>query len=181
SEKPDIDLSERYVFIRPTIFAGFGAISFAFVCQHSSFLVYRSMSERSVGRWASVSKWSVSIALAMTLVLGLGGYLNFVNETEGNILNSFSTEHRPASVARGFLAVTMVLTYPIEMYVARHVLDVSIFQTWLKRGPITRIRHYWITVILWALTVVLALCTSDLGSILEIFGAFGASVSTCLY
>lgn len=104
----DVDRSEVNTFIRPTIFAGFGAISFAFVCQHSSFLVYRSMAKGGVDRWASVTKWSVSIALIMGLTLALGGYLNFVNDTEGNILNNFSTEHKPASVARGFLAVTMV-------------------------------------------------------------------------
>ena len=107
-DNPDIDRSEVNTFIRPTIFAGFGAISFAFVCQSSSFLVYRSMSKGGVDRWACVSRWSVSIAFVMGLTLALGGYLNFVNETQGNILNNFSTEHKAASVARGFLAVTMV-------------------------------------------------------------------------
>ena len=94
--------------MRPTIFAGFGAISFAFVCQHSSFLVYRSMSKRGVERWTYVTKWSVAIALVMGMILALGGYWNFADQTEGNILNNFSTKHKPASVARGFLAVTMV-------------------------------------------------------------------------
>lgn len=105
---PEIDRSERLDFVRPTIFAGFGAISFGFVCQHSSFLVYRSMSKRGVERWTYVTKWSVCIALVMGMTLALGGYWNFVDQTEGNILNNFSTEHKPASVARGFLAVTMV-------------------------------------------------------------------------
>lgn len=70
-----------------------------------------------------------------------------------------------------------ILTYPIEMYVARHVLDVSVFQTILGKGPPSSARHYGITVGIWALTMTLALSTDDLGSILEIFGAFGASVS----
>lgn len=108
SDNENIDRSQVLTFIRPTIFAGFGAISFAFVCQSSSFLVYRSMAKASVQGWACVSRWSVSIALFMGLTLSLGGYLNFVQETEGNILNNFSTTHRAASVARGFLALTMV-------------------------------------------------------------------------
>lgn len=95
-------------FIRPTIFAGFGAISFSFVCQHSSFLVYRSMSERGVDRWATVTRWAVSIALVMSLTLGVAGYLSFADGTEGNILNNFTHDHRPATVARAFLALTMV-------------------------------------------------------------------------
>eukprot|EP00903_Cladosiphon_okamuranus_P007722 g7482.t1 len=172
---PDIDRSGRLVFVRPTIFAGFGAISFAFVCQHSSFLVYRSMSKRGVERWTYVTKWSVSIALVMGMILAVGGYWNFVEQTEGNILNNFSTDHKPASVARGFLAVTMILTYPVEMYVARHVLDVSVFQTLLGKGPTSSVRRYWITVSIWSLTMLVALTTDDLGAILEIFGAFSAS------
>lgn len=44
----------------------------------------------------------------MGLALALGGFLNFGEETEGNILNNFSVEHKPASVARAFLATTMV-------------------------------------------------------------------------
>lgn len=96
------------MFIRPTIFAGFGAISFAFVSQSASFLVYRSMSKGGVDRWACVTRWSVSIALGLGLTLALGGYLNFVNTTEANILNNFGTRHGPANIARAFLALTMV-------------------------------------------------------------------------
>lgn len=83
-------------------------------------------------------------------------------------------------LARPFLH-RQVFTYPLEMYVARHVLDASLFQTCLGKGPITTVRHCWITVIIWALTLTLALCTANLGSVLEIFGAFGASVSVCLW
>lgn len=68
----------------------------------------------------------------------------------------------------------------MEMYVVRHVLDVSVFQSVLGMGPITSARHYGITVALWVLTITVALSTDDLGSILEIFGAFGANVSLCL-
>lgn len=65
----------------------------------------------------------------------------------------------------------------MEMYVVRHVVDVSVFQTFLGMGPISSARHYGITIVLWGLTVILATSTDNLGSILEIFGAFGASVS----
>lgn len=134
SENPDIDRSERLVFIRPTIFAGFGAISFAFVCQSSSFLVYRSMSKGGVDRWASVSRWSVSIALAMGMTLALGGYWNFVDQTEGNILNNFSTEHAAASVARMFLALTMVRAGEGGGVVSGGMLDERHFVFWPPCG-----------------------------------------------
>lgn len=68
----------------------------------------------------------------------------------------------------------------MEMYVVRHVVDVSVFQTFLGMGPITSARHYGITIVLWGLSLILAASTDNLGSILEIFGAFGASVSAKL-
>ncbi|CAM9588766.1 unnamed protein product [Ectocarpus fasciculatus] len=63
----------------------------------------------------------------------------------------------------------------MEMYVARHVFDVAVFQTWLGKGPITQARHFGITITLWVLSIVLSASTNNLGSILEIFGAFSAS------
>ncbi|CAM9642797.1 unnamed protein product [Laminaria digitata] len=133
------------------------------------------MAKRGTERWAGVSRWSVSIAWVMGLTLAVGGYLTFASETQGNVLNNFAPGHRPANFARAFLAVTMIFTYPVEMYVARHFLDVAIFQTWLGKGPRTSHRHFWITVLIWSGTMALALATRDLGPILEIFGALGAS------
>lgn len=63
------------------------------------------------------------------------------------------------------------------MYVARHVADVAIFQTLLGKGPRTSCRHYGITVAVWFGTMTLALATRNLGSIMEVFGALGGSVS----
>lgn len=85
-------------------------MSFAFVCQQSSFpfLVYRSMKEGGLKRWAGVTKWSMSIAWIMSLILSVSGYVIFGSETQGNILNNFSPGNVPATVARGFLTVTMV-------------------------------------------------------------------------
>lgn len=120
-----IDRSQTLVFIRPTIFAGFGAVSFAFVCQGSSFLVYRSLRKKSVERWRRVSHWAIMLALVMGIACALSGYLSFVNKTEGNILQNFSADHMAANVARGFLAVTMVSGRRASRTVSRELLKRS--------------------------------------------------------
>ena len=74
-------------------------------------------------------------------------------------------------------ANNQIFTYPIEMYVARHVFDVSAFQTSLGMGPITSKRHYAITLAIWALTMTVACSTDDLGFVLDIFGALSSTVS----
>jgi len=55
------------------------------------------------------------------LVLGVAGYLGFLEETSGDVLNNFGVGLQP-NIARGLLAITMFFTYPMEAFVARHVL-----------------------------------------------------------
>lgn len=119
------------MFIRSTVFAGFGAISFAFVSQSASFLVYRSMSKGGVDRWACVTRWSVSIALGLGLTLALSGYLNFVSKTDANILNNFGTRHGPANIARAFLALTMVSERERERGRGQHIASHQKYAEWM--------------------------------------------------
>ncbi|KAG5187766.1 transmembrane amino acid transporter protein-domain-containing protein [Tribonema minus] len=173
-----IDRTDIFTFARGTLFAGLGAISFAFVCQSSTFIVYRSLGEgaRSVASWTSITHMSLSIAWAMTMAMATLGYLSFGDQTRGDILNNFSARGAAAAAARAFLAVAMLLTYPMEMVVARHVLDASVCRALLRWEEARLGRHMVITILIWAATTVTALATDDLGAVLEIFGAFAASV-----
>lgn len=83
-------------------------MSFCFGAVTAAFLVYRSMTQRGVQRWAWVTKRSVFIALVIAIMLGLSGYLSFVDKTQGNILNNFPEDYKAANAARGLLAITMV-------------------------------------------------------------------------
>ena len=81
------------------------------------------------------------------------------------------------SIALAGCGCGQLFTYPIEMYVARHVFHVSIFQTFLGMGPITSTRHYTITLLIWAFTMTVACATHDLSIVLDIFGALSSTVS----
>eukprot|EP00494_Astrolonche_serrata_P030850 UN31118 len=72
------DEDADYSFIKANNFAGLGVISFAFVCQHSSFLVFNAMKEPTLSNWNSVSKYSVSTAYFLCLLMALFGYLSFL-------------------------------------------------------------------------------------------------------
>jgi amino acid permease len=116
-----MDISQL-VFARSTIFAGMGTISFAFVCQHNSFLVFRSLREPTQKTWTKVAHGSLIVSFSICCTFGLAGYLNFLDKTKGNVLDNFSDTDKTISVARFFLAVCMILTYPMECFVARHCL-----------------------------------------------------------
>ena len=114
--------SSQLAFARSTIFAGMGTISFAFVCQHNSFLVFRSLKEPTQKTWTKVAHGSLMVSFSICCTFGLAGYLNFLDQTRGNVLDNFSDSDRTISVARFFLAICMILTFPMECFVARHCL-----------------------------------------------------------
>jgi hypothetical protein len=104
------------------VFAGVGTMSFAFVCQHNSFMVFRSLANPTYHEWKKVAGLSVGFSCALCLGFGLIGFFTFYPYVNGDLLNNFPVSNVTIAVSRLFLAVTMVFTYPMECYVTRHCL-----------------------------------------------------------
>mmetsp|Transcript_10493 Transcript_10493/g.20951 ORF Transcript_10493/g.20951 Transcript_10493/m.20951 type:complete len:371 (-) Transcript_10493:1503-2615(-) len=105
--------------VRPsTLFIGLGVISFAFVCQHSSFIMAESLDNPTQKRWGRVAQMALGGATAMCGLMGVCGYLGFLDDTQGNILNNFggddglieSMSDMAIAIARFMLALTMFAT-----------------------------------------------------------------------
>ena len=105
-----------------TLFIGLGILSTAMACQHSAFIVANSLENKTRRRWGRVTNQSIALSAMLCLILGVCGYLGFLGSTQGDVLNSFPHDSMQANVARLLLAFTMFLTYPMESFVARHVL-----------------------------------------------------------
>ena len=80
--------------IKPSLFAGIGTISFAFVCQHNSFLVFQSLKEQTFDNWRKVAHISVGISYLLCLIFGLSGYLSFGDVTKGDLLTNFPDDSK---------------------------------------------------------------------------------------
>jgi len=91
------------------LFRGIGVLSFHYVCQHPCLEDVKQVSRLSMGA-----------VLFLSLVLGLGGYLIFGDTIDGNVLNNYSTKATAISLARMCMAINMIFTYPMELFVARH-------------------------------------------------------------
>ena len=161
-----------FAFFRPTIFAGIGSMSFAFTCHHSSFFVHGSMKRPTAKRWNIVTHLSVGISCVACLTLGLSGYLNFYSHVESDILNNFDRHDSLINFARALLASTMVFTYPMEQYVARHSLNALLCNS---KGEMSRTRHISLTLSLWTSSILIGLSFTELGLVLELTGAVAAS------
>ena len=109
----------------------------------------------------------------------------FMDETQGDVLNNFPNDSIQANISRGLLAITMFFTYPMESFVARHVLVYLFHNGHMEnttssddRSCIDRIlldRRERMTIIIYITTLVPALFFEDLGPVLSISGAVGAS------
>eukprot|EP00581_Thalassiosira_minuscula_P017170 CAMPEP_0183723222 /NCGR_PEP_ID=MMETSP0737-20130205/14878_1 /TAXON_ID=385413 /ORGANISM="Thalassiosira miniscula, Strain CCMP1093" /LENGTH=620 /DNA_ID=CAMNT_0025953479 /DNA_START=118 /DNA_END=1980 /DNA_ORIENTATION=+ len=108
--------------INSTLFVGLGILSTAMACQHSAFIVANSLENKTSRRWKWVTNQSIAISAILCLILGICGYLGFLGTTQGDILNNFPFDSIQANGARVLLAFTMFFTYPMESFVARHVL-----------------------------------------------------------
>ena len=118
--------------INQNIFAGIGTMSFAFICQHNSFIVFRSLKERTSSNWRLVANYSVGFAYFLCLLFSIVGYLSFLEYTEGDLLNNFNKSNKAVNVARMLLAITMLFTYPMECFVTRHCISSIFNKLWLN-------------------------------------------------
>jgi solute carrier family 38 (sodium-coupled neutral amino acid transporter), member 11 len=177
-------------WINGKIFIGLGVLSTAMACQHSAFIVFGSLENSTSARWAMATFRSVSTATILCLVLGVSGYLGFLQDTKGDILNNFETDSIVANAGRALLAITMFLTYPMESFVARHVLANILYAGDLDNdsfdsntGQVIPERKFLgfmgrrecLTLWIYIAVLIPALIVNDLGPVLSLTGSLGAS------
>jgi solute carrier family 38 (sodium-coupled neutral amino acid transporter), member 11 len=164
-----------------TVFIGLGVLSFAFLCQHSAFIIAGSLEQPTRARWNAVTRNALAVCVVLALLCGATGYLGYGHNTQGNILNNLDPTNVSSNVARGLLGSTMLFVYPMESFVARHVLVVLLFQgrrahegedaTILYR----RDRRWGMTLVLYLLALVPAMLFENVGPVLSVTGAIGGS------
>lgn len=81
--------------------------------QHSAFIIAGSLDNPTKSRWATCTQVALLFAGGLALACGVGGFIGFQDETQGNILNSLDQKSLPANIARGLLGSTMLFVYPM--------------------------------------------------------------------
>ncbi|KAI8099947.1 transmembrane amino acid transporter protein-domain-containing protein [Halteromyces radiatus] len=161
----------RFAFMNDEIFQGIAVISFAYVCHHNSFLIFGSLKQPSLNRFASVTHWSMGIAFLTCMVLGLSGFLAFTDKTAGNILNNFPSDNVFINIARLAFGLNMFTTIPLETFVCREVLETFFWPSQIFDLK----RHFLLTTTLTLIALTISLLTCNLGIVLELTGAFAAT------
>lgn len=181
-QKPGAVASYFEEIVHPsTVFIGLGVLSFAYVCQHSAFIIAGSLQRPTIKRWSTVTSISLTLCAILALTCGLSGYIGYGAATKGNILLNLDPASPSANVARAMLGTTMLFVYPLESFVARHVCVVLLFAgRRAHEGDDSAIlnrrdRRIGLTAALYLLAVIPAALFEDMGPVLAITGAVGGS------
>mmetsp|Transcript_22225 Transcript_22225/g.27265 ORF Transcript_22225/g.27265 Transcript_22225/m.27265 type:complete len:863 (+) Transcript_22225:179-2767(+) len=172
-----------------TLFTGIGVLCFAFVCQHSSFIIASSLERPTRKRWNQVTGLSITVCSMLAIIMGVGGYLGYMADTDGDILVNLGkyasaadvTTQHAATIARFMLCTIMFLVYPMELFVARHVCVVLLFKG--RRAHegddhavlARKDRRVSVTTMLYLISLLPALIWDDVGSAFAISGALGGA------
>lgn len=167
------ELDDRFAFAHRGFFQAVAVIAFAYVCHHNSFLLFNAMKVPSLNRWATLTHISMLIAMAASMIMAVGGYLVFFENTQGNILNNFPANDPWANGARLAFAMTMLFTFPIETFVNRSLIAATF---WPNQAVLSARAHYSITFVLVVTALIISLSFTDLGIVLELTGGSAATV-----
>jgi sodium-coupled neutral amino acid transporter 11 len=167
---PVKEADKALLFIDSNFFPAVGVIAFAFVCHHATFIVYNTLRDNTEKRWNTTVHATIGVATSVMFVLAVGAFWTFRGLTKGSFLTNYSYTDPLCNIMRCLFAITQTLTYPLELFVARHATHALIFpaQKW------TNEQHYTITMLLWGSSLAIALNVTDLGAVLELTGGVAA-------
>ena len=132
-----------------------------------------------------------SIAGLAHACIGLLGYVGYLDDTQGTIFLNMPYNNI-CNLARAFFSFIVVMTYPIEMLIARDVASSFIRRNQIVEvnatiqefpNPSWRGKHFidrsemMIVMVLNTATLALALIMTDLGVVLTYTGALGGSIA----
>eukprot|EP00730_Choanoeca_flexa_P019843 TRINITY_DN9705_c0_g1_i6.p1 TRINITY_DN9705_c0_g1~~TRINITY_DN9705_c0_g1_i6.p1 ORF type:complete len:450 (+),score=105.19 TRINITY_DN9705_c0_g1_i6:152-1501(+) len=160
-------------FFQTRFVQAIGVMAFAYVMHHNCFLVYASIKDTSIDKFSKVTHVSVGTAAVLSVILGVGGFYAFGNGTKDDVLDNFPDDNRAANAARFFFALAIMLTYPIECFVAREVIENYFFS---EQQPPTNLRHYGVSFALCMLAMIVSVAVDKLGIILELNGIVNANL-----
>ncbi|XP_031977570.1 putative sodium-coupled neutral amino acid transporter 7 isoform X2 [Corvus moneduloides] len=160
------------------VFNAMPTICFGFQCHVSSVPVFNSMKQPEVKTWGAVVTAAMVIALFVYTGTGACGFLTFGAGVEQDVLMSYPSNDIPVALARAFIILCVLTSYPILHFCGRAVLE----GLWLRYTGVTveedvvreRRRRLLQTISWFLLTLLLALFIPDIGKVISVIGGLAA-------
>uniref|UniRef100_A0A8C1GBU8 Sodium-coupled neutral amino acid transporter 7 n=1 Tax=Cyprinus carpio TaxID=7962 RepID=A0A8C1GBU8_CYPCA len=179
---PDKDVSPGIIPVSPAswtdVFNAMPTICFGFQCHVSSVPVFNSMKKPEIRPWWAVVTVSMIICLFVYTGTGVCGFLSFGSSVSQDVLMSYPSDDIAVAIARAFIIICVVTSYPILHFCGRAVLE----GLWLRfkgeevETDVARERRRRIlqTLVWFCLTLILALFIPDIGRVISLIGGLAA-------
>ncbi|KAF5879919.1 putative sodium-coupled neutral amino acid transporter 7, partial [Clarias magur] len=179
---PDPEISPGLLPTSPeswtAVFNAMPTICFGFQCHVSSVPVFNSMKNPTLRPWGGVVTLSMIICLFVYTGTGVSGFLSFGSTVSQDVLMSYPSDDVAVAIARAFIIISVVTSYPILHFCGRAVLE----GLWLRfKGTDVdtdvvreRRRRLLYTLVWFFLTLVLALTIPDIGRVISLIGGLAA-------
>ncbi|KAJ8953683.1 hypothetical protein NQ314_007291 [Rhamnusium bicolor] len=164
---------DSWRFINKDIIPAIGIMAFAFMCHHNTFLIYGSIEEPSQRKWEIVTHVSIVTSLIVAVLFGIAGYTTFKAHSQGDLLENYCWDDDLMNISRLLFSIQILLTYPIECFVSREVIENTIFGK-DPNIPLSEKIHYFLTLGIVAITYFISITTDCLGIVLELNGVLAA-------
>mmetsp|Transcript_4755 Transcript_4755/g.7061 ORF Transcript_4755/g.7061 Transcript_4755/m.7061 type:complete len:448 (+) Transcript_4755:155-1498(+) len=168
--------------INPSLLSlmAFPLLVVSFTAHYNTFDMYWELKDRSIERMKYVVSTSTGICLAVYIIVGLSGYLLFMEKTQPNILVNLWTDRNDFPgifTATAFLAISVAvsLSYPLVCHGARGSVKKLLF-TRVDMEAADGINHVLITISIIILSLLVGLYIPDIGII---FAFMGSTVGVC--
>jgi len=173
----DKEPTPHYAIASGSIMEGLGIAAFTFVTHHESLILYQGLSDGREKNWSNIVHYSMAIACSCILSIAIPGYLTFYDLTYDNILNNYPNTDILMTLCRLLFGATMMLSFPIEHFVARTVA-LDILRCGKPKESETgnkTLKYILTTVVLVFSSGIIAMFTHDLGAVLTLTGGVCAS------
>lgn len=176
-----------------------GVFAFAFVCHDTAFLYYKSLYNPTLIRFTKLSFGGIGSAMFISIILSIPAYLTFTINVNGNILNNYSVSSYLIIIVRILYILTMALTYPIPLFIVRHI-SYAVYIRWkYKDSKIHNFEqkvnyniehasysiHFLFSLIIFGSTLTISMFVDNLGIAMSLIGNLSsinlAFVFPCLF
>lgn len=160
------------------VFNAMPTICFGFQCHVSCVPVFDSMSKKEIKPWGVVVTLSMIICLFVYTGTGVCGFLTFGSDVSQDVLMSYPPDDIPVAIARAFIVICVITSYPILHFCGRAVIE----GLWLRfQGEQVEVcvrreqrRRILQTLVWFVVTLILALFIPDIGRVISLIGGLAA-------
>lgn len=179
---PDENDMPGYIPVSSTswtaVFNAMPTICFGFQCHVSCVPVFNSMIKKEIKPWGVVVTLSMIICLFVYTGTGVCGFLTFGSSVKQDVLMSYPPNDIAVALARAFIIICVVTSYPILHFCGRAVIE----GLWLRfQGEQVEVcvrreqrRRILQTLVWFIVTLVLALFIPDIGRVISLIGGLAA-------